>query len=223
MVLEKEVESAQFQNPAPIGPQSQIPLGVYDMEVSWDLGKETGKEGYMSVRAAGSRWWFKEIIGTAVLNGTNNAIGRIKITAKGKLNGEQLTLWRPNNAPPHPMVRGERRDVSYNRVCYFRAEQQWRLRDEYPKQNPLCEKQHRTYQELRQCIGCNKYVELPGYVGDWTVEWPEEDYVAHLFHKGFVVICDAGCFMHPYGGYGHFYTEDRWEEEAGGAPIRHKQ
>jgi hypothetical protein len=54
---------------------------------------------------------------------------------------------------------------------------------------------------------------LPGYVGDWNIEWPQNDTMAHLFHQGFVVICDIGCFMHPHGGYGHFYTSDRWEDK----------
>jgi len=198
MVLERAVESeAQFQNSAPIGPQSQIPLGVHDMIVSWDR-----QEGYMSVRAAGDRWWFKEMLGSAVLTDTDNAVGRLHITAKGEINGEQLVLWRPSNAPPHPMVRGTRRDISYNRLCYFRAEQQWRLRDERMAWN--------SPEALRI---------LPGYVGDWNIEWPQSDTVAHLFHQGFVVICGetrglryTGCFMHPNGGYGHFYTSDRWEE-----------
>lgn len=191
----QDIESeAQFQNPAPIGLQSPIPDGVRDMIISWDR-----KEGYMSVRTAGDRWWFKELIGTAVINGTDDAAGRIHITAKGRLNGEQLQLWRPSTAPPHPMVVGTVRDVSYNRLCYFRAmakrgEPCWRLRDEHMAWG------HPGALRL-----------LKGYVGDWEIEWPANDTVAHLFHRGFVVICDAGCFMHDDGGYGHFYHANRWE------------
>jgi hypothetical protein len=187
----EEVESeAQFQNPAPIGPQSQLPTGVHDMIVSWDR-----TEGYMSVRTMGDRWWFKEFLGTALLTGTDSAVGRLHIRAKGQLNGEQLVLWRPSDAEPHTMVTGTRREVSYNRLCYFRAEQMWRLRDEKMDWNHL--------DALRV---------IKGYVGDWNIEWPVQDTIAHLFHKGFVVICDAKCFMHQGGGYGHFYNEERWEE-----------
>jgi len=188
---QRDVEAeAQYQNPAPIGPQSQIPGGVHDMVVSWDR-----HEGYMSVRAAGDRWWFKEMLGQALLTGTNNEVGRLHITAKGQINEEQLQLWRPSGAAPHPMVRGDRREISYNRLCYFRAERKWRLRDQHMDWN---------HPDALRVI--------KGYVGDWHIEWPMADLIAHLFHNGFVVICHAGCFMHRKGGYGHFYGPERWEE-----------
>jgi hypothetical protein len=191
VVSQQAVESeAQYQNPEPIGPQSQLPGGVQDMVVSWDR-----TEGYMSVRLVNDRWWFKEMLGSALLIGTDNAHGRLHVQAKGQLNGEQLVLWRPSDAPPHPMVRGTRREISYNRLCYFRAAQQWRLRDNHMLWD------HPDALRI-----------LPGYVGDWNIQWPVNDTAAHLFHQGFVVICDPGCFMHPDGNYGHFYEKERWED-----------
>lgn len=188
---QRDVESeAQYQNPAPIGPQSPIPGGVHNMLVSWDR-----TQGYMSVRAADGRWWFKEMLGSALLVGADNAHGRLHVLAKGQIKGEQLVLWRPSNASPHPMVRGTRRRITYNRLCYFRARKEWRLRDNNMQPDHP--------DALRV---------LPGYVGDWTIEWPLQDPVAHLFHQGFTVICDPGCFMHPDGNYGHLYGKERWEE-----------
>lgn len=191
MVTKKQIESeAQYQNPAPIGPQSPIPGGVHDMIVSWDRN-----EGYMSVRLVGDRWWFKELLGKAIITETNNQVGRIHIQAKGQIQGEQLILWRPSDAEPHPMVRGERRLITHNRMCYFRAVEEWRWRDNrMPWDHP---------DALRV---------VKGYVGDWNIEWESSDTIAHLFHNGFGVLCAAGCCMHPGGGYGHFYEADRWEE-----------
>lgn len=191
-----EIEAeAQFQNSAPIGPQPPFPKGVYDMVISWDKTK-----GYMSVRLWEQRWWFKELIGTALATGNDNPVGRIHITAKGELHGEQLQLWRPSSAPPHPMVYGERRDITYNRLCYFRAKAKrglpcWRLRDQHiPWEHP---------DALRI---------IEGYVGDWNIEWPTNDTVAHLFHQGFVIVCNPGCFLHEKGDYGHLYGKERWAE-----------
>ena len=93
------------------------------------------------------------------------------------------------------MVQGTRREITYNRMCYFRAEEQWRLRDQHMAWN------HPDALRI-----------IKGYVGDWNIEWPVTDRVAHLFHNGFVVICDPGCFMHPDGKYGHFYGPERWDE-----------
>jgi len=208
---QEQIENdAQYQNPAPIGPQSPIPAGVHDMIVSWDR-----KEGWMSVRVPVSkiggqgggksdwdRWWFKEMLGEVVVTGNDNA-GRILISGKGSIHGEQLQLWRPSYAPQHPMVYGHRRDVTYNRLCYFRAEARanrpcWRLRDQHMDWN------HPGALML-----------LKGYVGDWNIEWPQDDQIAHLFHQGFVMVCSPGCFLHEKGGYGHLYGADRWEESEG--------
>jgi len=158
------------------------------MVVSWDRN-----EGYMSVRLAGDRWWFKELLGTAVITETNNKVGRIHVTAKAQLNDEQLVLWRPSHALPHPMVQGERRESTHNRMCYFRAIEEWRLRDER-----LSRKDWNHPEALRI---------VKGYVGDWHIEWPTQDDIAHLFHRGYTIICDT-CFLHPGGGYAHLYDPD---------------
>ena len=190
MTTVRDVEAeAQFQNPAPIGEQSPIPSGVHDMIVSWDRN-----EGYMSVRLVGDRWWFKELLGQVIITETNNKVGRIHVLGKAQLNGEQLTLWRPSDAKPHPMVTGKRKIITYNRLCYYRAVQQWRLRDNRMEfQNPAA-------LEI-----------VHGYVGDWNIEWPVQDTIAHLFHNGFTVICDT-CKEHPNGGYAHLYGEERWND-----------
>ena len=141
------------------------------------------------------------MLGTAVITGTDDPVGRILISAKGAITGEQLQLWRPSYAPPHPMVYGDRRDITYNRMCYFRAEAKagrpcWRLRDN-----------HMDWDHPKALVM------VKGYVGDWNIEWPQQDQVAHLFHHpGFIMICRPGCSMHPGGGYAHLYGADRWAE-----------
>lgn len=187
MVTQQQIEAeAQYQNPEPIGPQSQIPSGVHDMIVSWDK-----TEGYMSVRVAGDRFWFKQVLGKAVVTETNNAAGRIHITAKAELNGETLTLWRPSTVEKHPWVKGTAHPSSYQRLCYRRSDKDWRVRDEV---------------ETRKG-NQNSLVFVKGYVGDLVIEWPTEDPIAHVFHQGPWTKCDPGCFLHEDGGFAHLYED----------------
>jgi len=189
-MVTRDVEAeAQYQNPAPIGPQSPIPGGVHDMIVSWDRN-----EGYMSVRLADDRWWFKEVLGKVVVTETNNAVGRIHLRGKAQLDDEQLVLWRPSDAERHPWVKGLVYPASHQRLCYRRfppagEDPDWRVRDEREtsKGNP------------------NALVFVKGYVGDLVIEWPTQDPVAHIYHNGPWTKCDPGCFMHPNGGFAHLY------------------
>ena len=188
---QRDIEAeAQFQNEAPIGPQVPFPAGIHNMVISWDRN-----QGYMSVRVGNGRWHFKEMLGKAVITDTNNEVGRIHIRAKGELHGERLILWRPGDIKPHPMVKGVRRPTTLNRLCYLRAGQSWRWRDEHMDWN-----------------NPDALKIVKGYVGDWQIEWDHQDPIAHLFHQGFGVLCGPGCFMHEDGGYGHFYDTDRWNE-----------
>lgn len=176
---------AQYQNPDPIGFQSPMPSGVQGIEISWDRNK-----GYMRAIIGMDKWWFKELLGRAVLKGTDNLKGRINLQASAILTGDQLVLYRPD-APAHPSVKGMEYPSTHNRLCYRRSDLDWRLRDE-----------RKTQQGDLSAI-----VFVKGYVGDLRVEWPSQDPVAHIYHRGSWTLCDPGCFLHDDGGYAHLYED----------------
>jgi hypothetical protein len=176
----------QYQNPEPIGPQAPMLTGVRDIEMSWDRNA-----GYMRTIIEDQRWWFKEVVGKAVILDTDSSRGRMNIRAKAQLLDERLVLWRPSTAEPHPSVEGERYTASHQQVCYYRARQVFRITD--------------TRERAKGSTSALTLVK--GYVGDWVVEWPLNDIIAHLFHDGPWILCDPGCFMHKGGGYAHFYEE----------------
>lgn len=178
---------AQYQNPAPIGPQDPIPPGVHDIEISWDRNK-----GYMRAIIGMKKWWFKELLGRAVLVDTDNKKGRINVQAKAVLTDEQLVLYRPADAEKHLWVKGRAYPSTHNRLCYRRSNLDWRLRDE-----------RETNKGNLEAI-----VFVKGYTGDLNVEWPSQDAIAHIFHRGPWVHCDSGCPIHPNGDYAHLYSED---------------
>jgi hypothetical protein len=180
-------EEVQYQNPEPIGPQLPIPYSVHDIELSWDRD-----EGYMRIIIEGQKWWFKELLGKAVLLGADNERGRLLFQGEADLSGETLTLYRAPDALPHPIVEGLTRRVSDYRTCYRRLDRKWRARDEkMPWNHP------------------DALVIVEDVVGDFAAEWRFTDNVAHIFAaKCSQVICAAGCFMHPRGGAAHLYDSE---------------
>ena len=158
-------EDSQYQSDEPIGAQRQIPPGVHNIELSWDR-----KAGYMRVVIESNTWWFKEFLGKAVVVGTDNERGRINLRGMARLDGETLTLYRPPKAEPHPVVEGERREATHNRLCYRRSSRDWRLRDERRPESP------------------DALVFIKSYVGDASFEWDRNDIVAHCYHNGSTVI-----------------------------------
>ena len=175
MVLNPIVyEDVQYQNAEAIGPQSQIPPGVWDMELSWDRHR-----GYMRVIIDGKKYWFKEYLGKAVVIGTDNARGRLNLRGMARLDGETLTMYRPPNALPHPLVEGVKRQATHNRLCYRRSSHDWRLRDE---RRP----------EMKDALVFTK-----SYVGDLSAEWDARDTVAHVYHNGWTII-DSDHIAHLY-------------------------
>jgi hypothetical protein len=167
-------EDSQRQSAEPIGPQEQIPAGVWNMELSWDR-----ERGYMRVIINGKKYWFKEYLGKAVATGTDNARGRLNLRAMARLDGETLTMYRPPDAAPHPLVEGVERQATHNRLCYRRASRDWRLRDE---RRP----------EMEDAL-----VFTQSYVGDLSAEWNGMDTVAHIYHNGYTII-DAANVAHLY-------------------------
>jgi len=201
-------EDTQVQSPQPIWPQEQLPLGVHNIEFSWDrFCRHDG--GYMRVifrdladdpdakvrhpyhvyvedgKQYGGwvhpyTWWFKEYLGKAQILGTNNEKGRLYLRAMAQIDDETLTTWRDLLAPRHEEVGGVRREKTHNRLCYRRATEEWRLRDERKDWNDP-----------------NALVFTKSYVGDLNSEWHKNDSVAHIYHNGFAII-DKDDVAHLY-------------------------
>ena len=168
-------EDAQIQSAAPIGEQDPIPAGVHDIELSWDR-----KQGYMRVIINDKTWYFKEYLGKAQVLGCDNKRGRLRIRAMARIDGETLTMYRDPNAPPHAEVEGTRRETTHNRLCYRRATEEWRLRDErMPWNHP------------------DALVFTQSYVGDLNAEWHKNDSIAHIYHNGYAII-DSQNVAHLY-------------------------
>lgn len=175
MLASQEVyEDAQIQSAKPIGPQAPIPPGVHDIELSWDRRK-----GYMRVIIEGQKYWFKEFLGKAQVLNCDSKRGRLNLRAIAQINGETLTMWRDPDAPPHKEVEGIRREKTHNRLCYRRATEEWRLRDERMGNHP------------------DALIFTKSYVGDLNAEWHANDSIAHIYHNGFAII-DENDVAHLY-------------------------
>ena len=168
-------EDAQIQSAKPIGPQAPIPPGVHDIELSWDRHK-----GYMRVIIEGQKYWFKEYLGKAQVLSCDNKRGRLNLRAIAQINGETLTMWRDPDAPPHENVTGRIRKKTHNRLCYRRATEEWRLRDERLDWNDP-----------------EALVFTKSYVGDLNAEWHANDSIAHIYHNGYAII-DKDDVAHLY-------------------------
>jgi hypothetical protein len=163
-------EEAQYQNSAPIGPQIEVPAGDFPIELSWDRA-----EGYMRIIIESYKWWFKELLGKCVVTGADGERGRLNFYGGARIDGETLTLYRPDDAEPHPVVAGLVRPPSLYRTCYRRMDRKWRARDEKMDWNdPLA------------------LMIANDVVGDFAAEWKLEDRVAHIFHAGWEILDEAG-------------------------------
>ena len=163
-------EDAQYQAEAPIGVQSQIPAGVHDIELSWDRHK-----AYMRIIINREKWWFKELLGKAVATYADSEKGRLHFCGMARIDGETLTLYRPPDAEPHPVVEGLVRSPSLYRTCYRRSDKKWRARDERMPWNAE-----------------GAMIAVNDVVGDFAVEWLEKDKAAHVMHRGWEIIDDRG-------------------------------
>ena len=201
-------EDTQHQSPQPIWPQEPLPVGLHNIEFSWDrFCRHDG--GYMRVifrdladdpdakvrhpyhgyvedgKQYGGwvhpyTWWFKEYLGKAQILGTNNEKGRLYLRAMAQIDDETLTTWRDLLAPRHEEVEGVRREKTHNRLCYRRATEEWRLRDERKDWNDP-----------------NALVFTKSYKGDLNSEWHKNDSVAHIYHNGYAII-DKNDVAHLY-------------------------
>ena len=174
-VSQQVYEDAQYQSTTPIGPQAPIPAGVHNIELSWDRHK-----GYMRIVIGGEKWWFKEYLGKAQVLSCDNKRGRLNLRAMARIDGETLTMYRDPAAPAHKIVEGTVREKTHNRLCYRRATEEWRLRDERLEWNHP-----------------DALVFTKSYKGDLNAEWHANDSVAHIYHNGYAII-DKNDVAHLY-------------------------
>lgn len=150
---------------APLPRQEQIPDGDWDMLLSWSITHH-----WMTLRIPEieEAWAFKECAGRAVLTGVDSQVGRIKLRGSAEIDGEMLRVWRPDDAVPHKMVKGDflyPGEDPHDRMCYMRATEEWRFLNENPRSS--------TYGTLTIASG---------YVGDICLNWLERG--SHIFHDG---------------------------------------
>ena len=174
----------QVQSARPIPAQPPVPTGVHDMILSWDL-----EHGWMKLRIDGVVWFFKELLGKAVVLGTNTNVGRIHLRGMAASAGDTLTLYRDPKAEPHPVVEGLEIDKTYNRMCYFREQKVWRLRDE--------DKTARYHAEGKDVHSPDVIKYVKSYKGDGVLSWAFSDQFAHVYHEGRVII-DENSVAHLY-------------------------
>ena len=161
------------QRTEPIGYQDPTPSDIMTMELSWD---RTMKCMRIIVEDIGT-WYFTEVYGKAQVLSSDDRTGKMYIRATPLLEGEVLYLYRDPDSIPHEQVKEE--DIkeilrpTNNRICYFRDGDPpcWRVRDE---RMPWLEEASRRY--------------VSNYVGDIAIEWNQRDTIAHIFHKGQVIL-----------------------------------
>ena len=173
---------SQIQRDDAIGDQNPIPSNVMTMELSWD---RTMKCMRIFIEDIGT-WYFTEVFGRAQVISANDKTGKMKIRAIPLLEGEVLYLYRDPKSVPHEPIKkediGEVLRPTNNRICYFREDEPpcWRVRDE---RMPWVDEASRRY--------------VSNYTGDIVMEWSQSDSIAHLFHKGQIIL-DKNKVAHFY-------------------------
>ncbi len=161
----------QIQSNEEIGYQEPMPCGIEELELSWDR-----KKGFMRIiiKDQGT-WYFKELMGKAQLLSADSERGRLYIRAIPFLDGDTLYLARDPESVAHERLEeddiAESLQKTNNRLCYNRQETCWRIRDE---RKPWMDNSSRRL--------------VADYVGDISIEWNRDDIVAHIFHKGEILL-----------------------------------
>ena len=183
----------QVQSARPIPEQPPVPADVNKMILSWDL-----EHGWMKLRiedawwcSNGGVWFFKELLtrGSVTVLGTNAEVGRIHLRGMATSDGEVLTLYRDPRAELHPLVEGLEMDKTYNRMCYFREQKVWRLRDEEKTAEYAKNGWDLQSPDLLKLV--------KSYEGDGVLSWAYSDQFAHIYHEGRVII-DEDNIAHLY-------------------------
>ena len=176
--VSNDIDCSRFQSTALIGKQAPIPTGIHDIELSWDREAD-----FMRIFIGNKKWYFKEYSGKAVVVSTDNEVGRLYLRASARIVGDSLTMARPPDATPHPIVSGLQRGPTYNRICYRRSQTDWRLRDEKMDWDAI-----------------DAQIFVKSYMGDMNINWDRKDKIAHVFHNGWILIDNDNI--------AHLYDED---------------
>jgi len=188
LVVEDQYEDQQYQNPDDIPPQAPIPSGTHDIELCWDR-----KKGWMRIDIGDQSWWFKEYLGRCQVISTQKK-GRINIRAVARIEGETLTMGRSPDATPHPIAAGTVRRKTHNRLCYRRAQTDFRVNDDGDERNGFGNRIPDTDATPPKQ---RKLVYVKSYVGDLYCLWNKNDTVAHIYHDGTIII-DEDNVAHLY-------------------------
>ncbi len=164
---------------APLKKQGPIPMGDWDMAISWGRYNRVMQLKIPILKDTGEEWeWhFKECGGRSVITGCD-PVGRINIKASAEQQGNMIRFWRPADAITHLVVEGTLLNTApkpHYRLCFFIERKLWRVLDENP-QSP-----NFRHLELGQ-----------GYIGDWKMNWNERG--SHLFHNDRVIKDPQGIF-----------------------------
>ena len=187
-IAEDQYEDQQYQNPDDIPPQPPIPPGTHDIDLYWDR-----KKGWMRIDIGSQSWWFKEFLGRCEVISTQKK-GRINLRAEARIDGETLTMGRGTDAKRHPGIAGTVRRKTHNRLCYRRAQTDFRVNDDGTSKNGFGDRAPDTdATPLKE----RKLVYVKSYVGNLNQSWAAADQIAHIYHDG-VIIVDEFDVAHLY-------------------------
>ena len=146
---------------------------LQSLQLSWSLTKKCFR--WMDVNTE-EEWLCYEADGPYYINGTDNSVGRLLVTAQLEVDASGIAHvwhpWVPSEVPPLAVEWGT---GGKYRQCYNRAMKCWRWRDEDgTKKVELV----RTYQGLAQL--------------DW------HDKAAHVFHLGTSYVYEDIAYPRPY-------------------------
>ena len=131
----------------------------------------------------GWEWLCDRLAGNAQMVEAIGATGRLIMRGRLVIQSSTAYIYRDEDQPYATPPEGEREDSNW-RLCYYRADRAWRLRDE---REPDINKALRI---------------VKGYTGDLSITW--YDGSTHIFHEGEVVVDkdNIAHFIDPNAGVG---------------------
>ncbi len=185
-------------NPGPLPEQAPVPSGIQRWLWSFDR-----TNAWMSIRLIQPdqpfedwpRWWFKKADGEATVVGGNPLSGRIEMRGECTLEGETMYLWDTTEDHEDDWLYetsledlpGTVLHPSQYRICYRRANEDWRCRDE---NRPFYD-----IEALRHITDVRGRIRL-----NWL------DHGSHIFHQGSIYIDE--------NEVAHLLNPDRLAEKA---------
>jgi len=142
-----------------------------EYEVSWSRSQKK----FRWVGEDGVEVWCSEAEGLCEMVGTDNETGRLHVAVDGlEVEGEFVRAVQEVQEVQLPLGAVELEGAGYWRLCYRRAQQDWRVRDEN---------------------GSGKVTFVNTYKGQVGLDW--HDHAAHLFHKGKMFLFEGDAYLVP--------------------------